>query len=222
MWVHNASAGRNVRAGKERVPLSLDIVLSAVAAFYNAIVLPRTLERTMAVGMVLGYFATMRVSNYIVMPKSKDHCVKAANVEFEFTTLDGEAAMVRASDLLAMERPGVVDQLTSAVLVMDSSKGDRRREGRNCTIPARGLEGEEVFNAVHFLHRWVEHAQYSSTEDPFLSQEDEPGERRAPSYAQMQEFVKMHGVKFGLPAAVVGTHSLRIAAGTQMTAAKSR
>ncbi len=151
----DADNGRNLLVDSEKLPFPLELVLLACAdaAPVDGDAATFDLLRwAQSTCLVMGYFGTMRVSNYIRMAKTPKHPVTAASVKFVYRVSESAEDVVEyaAHELLHVSDG---EELLEVYIFARFSKGDRKGQGRTITIAA--APDATRFCAARHLQRWA-------------------------------------------------------------------
>ncbi len=228
----DASQGRNKRDEEKRIPFKMTMLL----VMLDNLTTPTCSRYTTAlgVGLILGYFGCLRVSNYVPRPLCPEHCITADDVEFCFKQRDGEGAETGELDSYlaswVQEWDGylMLADLVYVQITVRSSKTDRDRKGHAFYLPSENLP-TGTFNAAEHLWLWARAAGYQRGTDPFVSYLKKAprqyGEKpeivtRVIPYEEHLIMIKQMATEFGIPWDQIGTHNWRIGAATAMKTAE--
>jgi hypothetical protein len=164
-----------------------------------------------AIAVMLGFYSAMRVGEYVGSDtgSAESHVVESQDVCF---LLSGPDAVVPGR-MLSL---GDTRRVRGLQVTLRSAKNDQRGSGNTWSFYKSEVVRGNFFIAQ--MARWAATAR-SEARDPFISWRSEDGKRTSLGYRVFNEAVKEAARRGGFDASEFSTHSLRIGALTQLSAA---
>jgi hypothetical protein len=163
-----------------------------------------------AVAVMMGFFSALRVGEYICTDKSVEgHAIQYRDVAF---LLENPLETVGAS-VLYLEK---IDRVVGVQVTLRSAKNDQRGSGSVWTF-YQGDDDQGSF-FISFLAKWAVSAHAWET-DPFLSWRNVWKERVSLGYRVYNDAIKKTALGCGYDDRDFSSHSVRIGALTQLSAA---
>lgn len=213
----DSKEGRNKKEEEKRVPIT---ALTLLIMLDHMSLVKSLRNMALSVGLVLGYFGCLRVSNYVPKPTCEEHCITLGSVEFAIKGkyTDKVDAFYANTEKI---QDCLVEELVWVRVNVPSGKTKAQGEASSFYLPARDLE-ENMFNAAHYLFHWARaRGSGGKLNDPFISYREFENNRSkivCPKYDDCLKTVKKMAEEMGIPLDQAGTQCMRIGAATQLKA----